>query len=343
MLSDYEVVEAATVEYSIELDRGLLDGAKKYKVDDVVRPLTPTQVIDDPVNNTVRLIYPVPDITLKEDTGEVKFKSLALRQRELVVRKFVDGIAEEIHKLRQPVIRQVYADHVAAWAGDEGGVRWTQYLDVWDRLVSGNTLKYGAADDGQPMFDANHPGGDKDGNPVLYSNLFDFALSENAVAIVMRAMQDYRTTSGLPYGNLWQSSTAMTPQNDRNVVTPALTPSFHLYVGSKLSTEAARLAQMAKDNPSVFAGTFTWSTVPQLAGAHADYWFIKFIDERRRPLDFIDSGAVLISREGYDTEPGRLKGRAEWVLRAAWGLTYNRWDVMAMSTGENQASDPLTQ
>lgn len=332
-LSDFEIVEASTIEYQVELDRGLDVGEKKYPFLDVVKKIRPDQVIESPASDIVKITWSEPDIELKEDTGEVNFKSLPMKERSLEVKQYIDGIAETIRRLRMPVVRQHYADYIAKWAGEAGGIRWTQFRQAWDRLLNGDTLKYGACYDGQPQFDANHPGADENRNPKLYRNLFDAVLDVAGLELVVTEMMEYRNEFGLPFGNSWKSSSAMTPQTSREQVSPAIEPSFHLYVGPKLATQAAQLARMAVDNPSLFAGTFTWSVVSEITGSFADYWFIRFFDERRKPLNFIDSGSTLIGRNGYETEPGRLRGRAEWVLRAAWGYTYDRWDVMAMSRG----------
>ncbi len=332
-LADFEVVEAATVEFDLELDRGYELGEAAHPFRHIVRNIRPDQVLESPVNNQVTMIYCEPDIELKKDTGEVNFKALPLKDRSITVQKYIDGIAEEIHKLRQPIVRQKYNAYINTWAGHSGGVRWTQFRQAWDYMTAGDTLKYGAASDGQPFFDENHPGADKDRNPATYSNLFALPLNDNSVDIITRSMLEYRNIFGLPYGNMWRSYTANAVQTDRGQVSGAR-PSFHLSVGPALASQAHDLARFAVENPGKFAGSFTWETISELSGEHENVWFLRFLDERRAPLNFIDSGAQLIVRNGYDTEPGRLRGRTEWILRAAWGFTYDRWDCISMSKPE---------
>lgn len=333
MLTDSEILEQATIDYQFELDRGLSLGEENYPKEMVVRRIAPDQMFESPVNNTVTLIYHEPDIELKRDKGEVPFKSLKLRERSIVVEKYVDGISEDLFKLRQPAVRAQYAQYAADWAGSEGGVRWTQYKQAWDRLLNGDAATYGLADDGQPFFDASHPGRDKDGADTTFQNLFALAFNEVNLNTVLTEMMEFRTITGLPRGNVWKSVTMMDPQSSREGTSPAQSASFHVFVGPANATAAHDLAKMATSAPSKFAGSFTWSTISELTGSAANYWFVMFLDPRRKPLNFIESGAVLIVKDGYDTEPGRLHGRAEWILRAAWGFTYDRWDVISMSTG----------
>jgi hypothetical protein len=330
-LSNNDILDAATLEYQIEMDRGLSLGEQLYPFMPLVKPIRPEQRIDSPVSNKVTLIWSEPDIRLKKDTGEVSYKSLPLRERSIEVEKYVDGIAEDLHRLRLRLVRAEYAKQVQVWAAN--GVRFTQFEQAWDRLLQGNTATYGLTEDGQFMFDTDHPGKTKDGADTTFANLYALSLGEANLNTVIQAMQQYRTITGLPVGNVWRSSSMMFPQSSREQVSPANAASFHLFVGPTLANTAHDLARMAVDNPSKFAGSFTWSTIAQLDGSHANRWFVMWLDPQRRPLSFIDDGAALIVRDGYDTEPGRTKGRAEWILRAVWGFSYDRWDVISMSTG----------
>jgi hypothetical protein len=332
-LSDQEILDAATLEYQIELDRGLSLGEAEYPLEPIVRKIRPDQRIDSPVGNKVTIIFSEPDIELKKDTGEVPFRSLPLKERSLEVEPYVDGIAEFLRHLRQPLVRQHYAEYVNNWAGAEGGVRWTQYRQGWERLLRGNTATYGLAHDGQLFFDTDHPAATKDGTPTTYQNLFALALSEANLKTVIEAMLEFRTQAGLPYGNAWKSATMMTPQQSRETVAAMPRPSFHLFVGPSNAVAAHELARMSVDNPSKFAGSFTFSTISEISGSDAARWFVQFLDPRRKPLNFIDDGATLDVKDGYSTEPGRLKARAEWVLRAIWAFCYDRPDVISMSTG----------
>jgi hypothetical protein len=142
-------------------------------------------------------------------------------------------------------------------------------------------------------------------------------------------MVEYRTRSGRLYGNRWKSSTQM-PMTDRDS-RPSPGAAFHLMVGPSLMTTASELANMAKADPSSFAGTFDWGLYPELTGDYANDWIIKFHSTKRKPIAFVDGGSAMAMIHGQNSERSMLYDVGEWIVRADFGYAYDKWHCAALS------------
>jgi Mu-like prophage major head subunit gpT len=328
-LSNQSIVEGATVRWRTDFERGMLESEGQDAIPwrDNVQVVDEVQTIFDPVASEHRIIWAESDPEFRKNTGQVQFESFVARSVAVKAEMFNKGLRAEIETLRTEPILQMYGSVVAGWGS---GLVLTQRRDFYRHLLRGDTAEYGLAYDGQTFFDTDHPGKNSAGAIVSQANLFDLALNETNLRAVVTAAVQYRNEQGLSFGNKWRTSQMTTPMTSRDS-RPAVTPSFHLYVGAANAGVAANLSNLATDNPSSFAGTFTWEQIDMIEGAFANYWFLKFYNPViRRPMLFLGHGAAFDAKVGPDTEPGRLRGEAEWTAWAAWGLAYNEWASIVM-------------
>lgn len=324
-LTNYQIIEGATLNWQADLDAGIAEGKLENDFSMLVRPMAGVQSITDPISRKTTLVWFDQDGELDEDNGQVVFRNLPTQRQEMEIKPYSKGYEEELPKLREPLVLDMYSRQAGSLGVD---IAYTQYRTCWKFLREGDTATRGLAFDGQFFFDTDHPGATEAGVATTYSNLHDLSLSEVNLTTVIDAMSEFRNPFGVPWGNRWKSSTQQ-PQTDRN--TRAATPTFHLYVGPANQTVAQSLANMAQENPGKYAGTFTWSVEHALSGAYDGYWFVQFNSTRRKPLCFLDAGSVVLPSVGPDTEQGRIYNKAQWVVRAEFGVCFDQWHCISMA------------
>jgi len=309
-VADYQLVEGATHRFIVEFNTALGENAGWR---DLVRMVEQARTYMDPRTGKLTILWSESDPEMQRDDGEVIFEALKMRGIELVTDQYVKGFSETLPRLRLPAVRETVAEHVR---GMGQAVEISQGRMVWRILVVGDTTQHGLCYDNQPFFHTDHPGKNSFGQVISQSNLFDgMPLNADNLETVIQRMITYRTADGRKVGNRWDSG------QDK--------PSFILHHGAALSKTARKLATKNELDPNIFAGTFIPRLVDSLEGPYAEHWYPQFIHDDAKPVAMVDEGAVLIPTIGADTEPGRRHNRAEWIARAGWGMTYDKWHCMA--------------
>ena len=317
-MEEHELIEGLTARFAAEFKSGMgVDGAYRH----LVHVADTTQTFVDPKSSKQYLIWAEGETELLEDNGEVRDANMQTFSAEVTSKEYSRKVTAKLRDLRNTVIQELTAGHVAKLGG---GAELARARRAYDMLRKGDTMAYGACYDNQPLFSASHAGADSELNPINnQTNLFALELNEINVADIVRIMSTYRNSAGENYGNKW------TP-NVQADGSPA--PSFKLYHGSKLAKQAAEILQLSRGAAqSVLAGTFECEQLDCLEGPYENYWFIVF--PTGKPLAMVDYGSVVIPTVGHETEPGRNHGRAEWIARAEFGLSYYEWHGIAMSKG----------
>jgi hypothetical protein len=313
-----QLLEGLNARFTAEFQSGQADDGA-YR--ELVHLADQAQTFTDPVASKVYLIWAEGETELLEDDGEVKDAIMQPFKAEVTSKQYSRKVTAMLRDLRNPAIQELTAQHVNKLGR---GAEQTRARRVYDMLCTGDTQKYGACYDGQALFSENHAGANSLLQPIHdQSNLFAFVISVDAVAEVVRVMTTYRNSAGENYGNKW------TP-NVQADGSPA--PSFKLLHGPTLAKPVAEILQLSRGAAqSVMAGTFESVQLDCLEGPYENYWFIVF--PTGRPLAMVDYGSIVIPTVGHDTEPGRLHGKAEWIARTDFGLSYYQWHGIAMSKG----------
>ena len=242
---------------------------------------------------------------VSEDTGEVTFGETKRFKIEITSKRYIDGASKDLEDLKEPQgqidIEQSISDIASDMQDHPGKLAWA-LLNAGD-----STLGY----DGQPFFDANHPVLDVSGKATTQQNLFlNMELNAANLDSVVQAMKAYRDLVGRKAGNMLTGDTWFT---------------IYVRPGAVAYDTAVSLNTPHPTEQRPYAGKIAIKEADEVIG---EEWYVRFSGDKA-PILRVAGEKHMSEATGWESEPGRKHGRAEWVCRQRIGVALGHWQKMA--------------